>query len=140
MIEVWQAVNRSGFDLRAGFWGFVETVTVRRCIDWMRSRRNRAPSPLPDDVVCGARGPLERSLERERAGLVAEVWGQLEPECQELIALRVRQGLSFRHISPMLGKSEGTLRVQLYRCIRSARRILEQTKGARNTEGEAGSQ
>lgn len=35
MTEIWRAVNRSGFDVSLGFWGFVETVTARRCIDWL---------------------------------------------------------------------------------------------------------
>ena len=39
MTEVWQAVNRPEFDFTAGFWGFVEIVTSRRCIDWLRSRK-----------------------------------------------------------------------------------------------------
>jgi DNA-directed RNA polymerase specialized sigma24 family protein len=35
------------------------------------------------------------------------------------------EGLSYREIAPLLGKTEGALRVQLYRCIERARRVSE---------------
>ena len=39
LIEVWEAVSRPGFE-PDGFWGFVEVVASRRCIDWLRARRD----------------------------------------------------------------------------------------------------
>lgn len=123
MTEIWQAVNRSRFDLSAGFWGFVEVVTSRRCIDWLRARREG--TSLADDLVSGAKGPLRQTLEREQGRLASQVLMSLEPQCRELITLRLRDDLSYREIAKILGKSEGTLRVQVYRCVQHARKTLQ---------------
>lgn len=128
MTEVWQAINRSGFDFSGGFWGFVEVVTSRRCIDWLRSRRQT--SPLGEDLRHTGKGPLKQALEKERAGLAASVLAALDPGCRELLILRFRENLSYAEIAGALGKTEVALRVQLYRCIRYARRILAATPKA----------
>ena len=122
MAEVWQAVNRPGFDFTAGFWGFVEVVTSRRCIDWIRARRE--PSPVAADFRDGGRNPFERVLDCERAEIASQVLQALEPECRRLIAMRLREGISYKEIAQILDRSEGALRVQFYRCIRSARDIV----------------
>jgi RNA polymerase sigma factor (sigma-70 family) len=143
--EVWQAVNRSRFDFFAGFWGFVEVVTTRRCIDWLRARRAAAASlpeeVTPQEITSKERGPLQETLLRERAVLATEILAALDPECQKLIAMRMRDGLSYREISRATGRSEGALRIQLYRCIRQARLGWKGSgadRGAQNTqEGSA---
>ena len=123
MTEVWRAVNRSGFDFRAGFWGFVEVVTSRRCIDWLRARRERFPvvESLRDD----GRNPFERVLDGERAEIASQIWEALEPECRKIIVMRLHEGIPYKEIAQILGKGEGALRVQMYRCIRSARDVVK---------------
>ena len=123
MTEIWQAVNRSRFDVSAGFWGFVEVVTSRRCIDWLRVQRERLP--LPGDIEIRRPGPLRTALARERAALASRVLAALDPRCQDLIRLRWQDDLSYAEIGRSVGKSEGALRVQLYRCIRQARKLWE---------------
>jgi len=123
MTEIWQAVNRSRFDFSAGFWGFVEVVTSRRCIDWLRVRREGAS--LDGDLVSGAKGPLRQTLEKEEGRLASQVLTSLEPRCRELITLRLRDDLSYGEIAKILGKSEGALRVEVYRCIRNAREMVK---------------
>ncbi|MFW6012074.1 MAG: RNA polymerase sigma factor [bacterium] len=123
MAEIWQAVNRSRFDFSAGFWGFVEVVTSRRCIDWLRTRRETLP--LPEEVVSPHRGQLRQTLEHERSELASEVLAALDPRCRELITLRLRDDLSYAEIARATGKTEGALRVQLYRCIHRARTLLK---------------
>lgn len=120
MAEIWQAVNRPHFDFSYGFWGFVEVVTARRCIDWLRSRR--AKVPLPEDVSSGQRGPLQNAVDREQHTLASRILSTLEPECQDLIIFRLRDNLSYREISSITEKSEGALRIQFYRCIQRARK------------------
>ncbi len=122
MAEVWQAVNRPEFDFTAGFWGFVEVVTSRRCIDWLRARREGYP--LAENIRDKGRNPVEQVLDRERARMASQVLGTLEPGCRELIGMRLNKGMSYKDIAQILGKSEGGLRVQMYRCIRVARDIL----------------
>jgi RNA polymerase sigma-70 factor, ECF subfamily len=123
MTEVWQAVNRSRFDFSSGFWGFVEVVTARRCIDWLRSRKEQLP--IPDGLGSPAPGPLTRALDRERSEMASEVLAALHPRCQQLVSLRLRDELSYKEIAEVTGTSEGTVRVQFYRCIRGARGLLK---------------
>lgn len=137
MAEIWQAVNRSRFDFSAGFWGFVEVVTSRRCIDWLRTRREKLP--LPEEVVSPHRGPLRQTLERERSDLGSEVLSALDPPCRELITLRLRDDLSYAEIARATGKTEGALRIQLYRCIRRAREVLQRFGDEGRSERRGGS-
>lgn len=127
MIEIWQGVNREGFDPSAGFWGFVEVVTSRRCIDWLRSRRERVA--LPEGLVDPGAGPLRNAQERERGDLASATLASLDSPCRELLELRFRDDLSYREIARRTGKTEGALRVQLYRCVQQARSLVEQIAG-----------
>ena len=123
--QIWQAVNRSSFDPQGGFWGFVEVVASRRCIDWRRSRKPVAP--LEGDFEESAPGPLRRAAGRE---LAHAVLAQLGKPCRDLIYLHVGMGHSYRDLEPLLGKSEGALRVQMHRCVQEARRIRDQLEAA----------
>lgn len=123
LAEVWQAVNRTGFDFSGGFWGFVEVVTSRRCIDWLRTRKQSLP--LIEHLPHSHTGrPLKEILEKERARLAADVLASLGAPCRKLITLKLHRDMRYSEISEILGKSEGALRVQFYRCIRSARKLL----------------
>ena len=122
MTAVWQAVNRPGFDFGAGFWGFVETVSSRRCIDWLRSVREL--SPVAENLRDEGQNPFERLLSSERTKIVSQVLEALQPQCRKIIAMRLQEGISYKKIAEILGKKEGALRVQLHRCIRSARDIV----------------
>ncbi len=123
MTEVWQAVDRPGFDFEAGFWGFVEVVTSRRCIDWLRAQK-REPSRLALDLQDERRGPFERALDGERAKIASQILQALEPDCKRLIVMRLHENIPYKDIAKTLGKKEGAVRVQFYRCIRSAREIV----------------
>ena len=121
-MQVWQAVNRPQFDFFSGFWGFVEVVASRRCIDWLRSRRTTLE--IPDAMTSNRPGPLGATLRAERRGRVEEVLAQLAPSCRDLILARLRDELSYEAIARKTGKTKGALRVQLYRCIQRARTLL----------------
>jgi len=121
MTEIWQAVNRARFDVSGGFWGFVEVVTSRRSIDWLRSQRTQ--TSLPDELPSLSGGPLGRALKRERGELAAEILAALDVGCRQLLVARLGDDLSYAEIARSTGKSEGALRVQLYRCIRRAREV-----------------
>jgi len=124
MTQLWQAANRPGFAGGERFWGFVELVASRRCIDWLRMRRETTElgASLPDE----GEGPAAGALSRERRRLALEVLSRLDRPCRDLIYLRVGLEKSYREISRLLGRSEGALRVQLHRCIGKARRGVEE--------------
>lgn len=124
MTEVWRAVNRPGFDHSAGFWGFVEVVTARRCIDWLRAQR--VGLPVAEELPDRASSPVDAVLAAERMEVVSTVIDELDPGCRQVIQLRFRHGKSYREIAGILGKSEGALRVQFHRCVRRAQELLEE--------------
>lgn len=123
MTDLWQAVNRSSFDFSAGFWGFVETVSARRCIDWLRAQRENVP--VVENIHDKRKTPLESVLSGERSDLASQVLEALDPGCRKIITMRLREGISYREMERILGRSEGALRVQMYRCIQNARHIVE---------------
>lgn len=137
MTQVWQAVNRSGFS-GDKFWGFVEVVGARRCIDWLRTRKRLVD--LDEKAATTAPGPLGVTLDRERTELAHAALAQLAKPCRDLIYLHFALRKPYKELSGLLGKSEGALRVQLHRCVGEARRILaelrsEPTPGAIGSEG-----
>lgn len=137
--QIWQAVNRPSFDPALGFWGFVETVTARRCIDWLRASK---PESLETrEMEAPSASPLDDALTRERTRRANAALARLGGTCRELIYLRVGLNRSYRELARMLDTSEGALRVRLHRCIREARRILDERSGespARDDSSETG--
>lgn len=123
MTEVWQAVNRTGFDFTAGFWGFVEIVASRRCIDWLRKKKTHVP--LVEGLLDAQESPSDRLLDGERSAIASEVFQALDPTCREIFVMRFREGMQYGEMSKRLGKSEGALRVQMHRCVQRARELLE---------------
>jgi RNA polymerase sigma-70 factor (ECF subfamily) len=122
MTEVWQAVNRQAFDFTAGFWGFIEVVSSRRCIDWLRRQRKHA---VPRSTLVDPRsGPSEALLDQERSDLAIRVIRTLDPACRDLVAMRFHDGLSYDEIGVRVGKSPGAVRVQMHRCIQRARELM----------------
>ena len=136
MTDVWRAVNRSGFDFSGGFWGFVEVVSSRRCID--SRRRQREIMPLVAEYEDGSEGPFERVVNRQRTRLASEILDRLDQPCRELVTMRLKDGMSYAEMSKAMGRSEGALRVQMHRCIGRARDIAATLTDTAESEGEEG--
>jgi RNA polymerase sigma-70 factor (ECF subfamily) len=124
MVELWRSVNRPGFDFTAGFWGFVEVVAARRCIDWLRARRRM--EPIADTIVDRNQSPIDAVLDAEHSEIAAKVLGLLDPVCRTILVMRIQGGFPYRDIAENLGKSEGAVRVQIHRCIRHAQRLVRE--------------
>lgn len=131
MAHLWRAVNQPNFSFSSGFWGFVEVVTARRCVDWLREHREGMPidGAHPDRRET----PFQRVLAGERVKLAAAVVDELDQPCRELVVGRLRDGRSYAELADQLGKNEGALRVQMYRCIQKARRILQRLTRSKGT-------
>ncbi len=131
--QIWHAVCRPDFD-QAGFWGFVEVVVARRCIDWLRRRKTETRLEDAGDFADPSLSPLGDLLRREKVALAKQTLAQLPEGCRQLIELVAEQGKTYRQAATILGRSEGALRVQMYRCIREARGLLAEilnTPGSR---------
>lgn len=127
LIQIWQGVNRAGFDAGLGFWGFVQTVAARRCIDWMRRQRPAASDQL-QELADPASGPLQKAVNREQKGLLWTAIEDLPEACRELIRLRIERAGTYAEISSQLGRSEQALRAQMYRCVTRLKEALTKTQ------------
>jgi RNA polymerase sigma factor (sigma-70 family) len=133
MIQLWQIAARRESVPASGFWGLVEVVAARRCIDWLRRRREHSElSP----ALAGGADPLAAALGRERRSLGAEALRRLGPACRELVRLHLGDGRDYREIAQLLGRSEGALRVQMHRCVRRAAEILAELRQAAGSAKE----
>ena len=131
MTQLWQAVSRSSFDAGEQFWGFVEVVTARRCIDWARGRYVKGREvELDESQPAIGPGPLGTTLAQERLELAHAALAQLAKPCRDLIYLHVGLGKSYSELAEQFNKSEGALRVQMHRCIARARQLLKPGEGA----------
>jgi len=122
--QVFQAVQRDEFDFEQGFWGFVETVATRRVIDWLRARRTVVE--LDPELTDHGASAVDGLIAREQASLGRAVLARLDEKCRDLITRHAREGLAYREIASVLGVSEGALRVQLHRCVKRARVLLQE--------------
>jgi len=132
MTQVWQASNRSGADLGPGFWGFIEVVTARRSIDWLRTRRRH--DELDPELADRGTTPLEQAISKEREQLVASTLERLPEPCRKLIFLHANLNKTYREISTLLKRSEGALRVQMHRCVQRAQGIVDELQKGGESE------
>lgn len=122
MAQLWQAAGRASFRPDSGFWGFVNVVVGRRCIDWLRTRKRTVELP---ELECRASSvPLARLLTEERRELAYAALAKLGKPCRDAVYLRAVLGLDYHEMSEVLGKSQGALRVLLHRCVKRARQSL----------------
>ncbi len=122
VVQLWRLVNRRSFDDGPGFWKLLEVITCRRVIDWRRA--HRSSKPVEEDTPDDRPGPLGFLLSTERRNLAHKALGKLGAPCRELVRLHVIQGKSYSVIGALQGKSEGALRIQMYRCVKRARALL----------------
>jgi RNA polymerase sigma-70 factor (ECF subfamily) len=130
VMQTWQAVEQDSFE-PARLWQFVNVVTSRRCIDWLRTRAPRAEE-LSESLPAQGVDPARNAVEEERLALARAALATLSESCQQLIELRIAQEKSYKEISGILGKSEGALRVQMTRCIQRASEALERLRAEKD--------
>lgn len=112
-------------------------ILVNGCLDRLKARRRRSRWLLPSTVETeqGERdrvatawspgpSPEERLLLRERRAQIAEAVGRL-PERQRVIFLLCHyEGFASKEVGTMMGVSESTVRVHLFRAVRKLRSML----------------
>ena len=126
MLDVIKAVKASGFSSDVEFCGFIRMVTHRRCVDWLRKKKNRERI---NPMVLAAFDPDQMLLAKERQELGTAVVSQLKEKCRTLFALHAGLGLTYGEIGELLGRTEGALRTQAYECLKEARVILGRLSG-----------
>jgi RNA polymerase sigma-70 factor (ECF subfamily) len=122
-LAVWRQVD--GFDPARGsvgawMWG----IAIRRLIDRTRRRstaRTYGP-PVADDE------PIEESAEetalRVELGDVGDALDRLSPELQQVLRVRVLDGLSTKEAADLLQIPVGTVKTRMMRARRELREVM----------------
>lgn len=80
-----------------------------------------SPLPWPDSEP----DMLEQMVHHEEKGRLRHLMATLPADEQELLVLKLNAGLSARAIGEVVGKSEGAVRVAIYRVIQRLRRAWQ---------------
>jgi RNA polymerase sigma-70 factor (ECF subfamily) len=104
-----------------GAWLF--RIARNAATDTYRRRGRDLPWSHVDETVLRFQGPgpEEVAIEREALNELRLLVAQLDPEKQELLALRMAARLTTPEIAAVMGKSEAAVKKQLQRIIQSLR-------------------
>ena len=119
---VWRAASRDGFELSHGLRALVRTIAIARCID--RVRRRRPMLELPESLPDSASGPYEQAMASDERAWLRVVLRQLGDDCRAIIRLYYFEDLSYSEIATREQRSESTMRVRMFNCIRALRKRL----------------
>jgi RNA polymerase sigma-70 factor (ECF subfamily) len=103
------------------------TIARTRCLNRLRDDRrrlDRAPFQVDDpgaEAASDGAGQLDALLERERERQVRASLLALPPKLREALLLRYDQGLDYAEIARAVGRSEATIRSQVFHGIRKLR-------------------
>ena len=99
---------------RGRFSSWLFTIARRRLTDLYRQRpTSLLADELPDDAF-----DLQSVLEKnENHARLNQLLDELEDDRRELLQLRFAAGLEFPEIASVLGKSEGAVKMTLYRTL-----------------------
>ena len=98
---------------RGRFSAWLFTMARRRLIDSYRQRKTEPLDEIVDDSPA-----LQTAFEQnETHGHLTHLLGQLDEDRQELLRLRFAAGLEFSEIASVLKRSEGAVKMSLYRTL-----------------------
>jgi len=103
-----------------------------RCVDWLRKqreRRFRGLEPVPDGLVDPKPGPDQQILVTDDVLITTRIMERLPPACRWLMEMVIGLDIPYADVAAMTGRSEGALRVQMWSCIRKARKIHQDLNG-----------
>ena len=118
LVELWKQVSKSPEELI----GWLYRVTHNAAVDHVRkeSRLRLLHERQAADAAPAADCPPPRQLERSEAvSLAMTCVRQLDPAEQQVVILRVQEGLSYKEISAITGRSEGNVGCILHHAVKS---------------------
>jgi len=99
--------------------------TISRNLLYDHARKNRHDTPFEDEQH-GVDGNQENLYQvREESRQVLSALQQLDDEEQDILALVVSSGLSYREIAEMTGNSEANIKVKVHRSRLKLKKILQ---------------
>jgi RNA polymerase sigma factor (sigma-70 family) len=121
---VWQAAARPDFALRHGLRALVRTVTLARAIDRVRRRRVRSAEALDDEQPDVGAGPAEMAEADDESARLHGALETLDQKCRDIIRLHFFEDWPYARIAAREKRSESTMRVRMFNCIRVLRARL----------------
>ena len=121
LASVIRAARKPDFVLQKGLRNFVRTVAIARCIDHVR--RKRPTGVLDENHPDPGHDPYRDLLERDESGRLRWALQQLEVRCQQIIARHYFEELSYAQIATLEERSEATMRVRMFHCMKALRTL-----------------
>ena len=118
---VWQSAARPGFEIRHGLRAFVRCITLARAIDRVRRQRVRRADTLDGGIRDPSPGPAALAEASAESDQVHRALDDLDEKCRDVIRLHYFEGWPYARIAASIGRSESTVRVRMFHCIRSLR-------------------
>ncbi len=102
------------YDRKGKFSAWLFTIARHRVIDFYRTNKDNLQVGLPDLFPDSTLSMDQMEDMKHIANLIT----QLDKDAQELLRLRFSAGLDFGAISRIVGRSESSVKVKLYRAIK----------------------
>jgi RNA polymerase sigma-70 factor (ECF subfamily) len=113
-MDALEGLHAYAYRERGRFSSWLFTIARRRLMDLYRQR----PTSLLADDLPDAAFDLHSILERnENHARLNQLLGELDDDRRELLQLRFAAGLEFSEIASVLGKSEGAVKMNVYRTL-----------------------
>lgn len=100
-------------------------IARNRAMEHSRERQRHDRKPPESETVTDD-SPERSAIESQEAEVVRTLLSSLSDREREVIELRFWADLSYREVSKIVNRSEGALRVEVHRALRSLRRALEE--------------
>lgn len=112
------------------FSAFLYRVAKNALVDHYRQQKSQEPLSAAEHIETSP-GPLDEGVIRsEEAEAVGKALAELPADYQEVIRLRVLLGMPTPSVAAWMGRSQGAIRVLLFRALRSLRRRLDDEREA----------
>jgi RNA polymerase sigma-70 factor (ECF subfamily) len=112
------------------FRAWVYRIALNLCRNKATRKRHISYEGIPENAMAALPkrpdkvGPVDAATQNDEVRRVREALAQLSEPFQEIVHLRLYQGLSFREISEALDVPEGTLKSRMHHAVRHLRTIL----------------
>jgi RNA polymerase sigma-70 factor (ECF subfamily) len=123
LAQVWALATKPGFELRQGLRPVLRTLVAARCID--RVRRRRRQIDLDETLPDTAPSPADALIARDESARLRRALLELDGDCRDIIRQRFFEGLDYATLAAREQRSESTLRVRLFNCLRAIRKHLQ---------------
>jgi RNA polymerase sigma-70 factor (ECF subfamily) len=106
------------------FSAYLYQIARNLLVDHYRQQKEEVSLEVADRIVAETDQVDEQVIQRERLEQIERVLADLRPDYQEVIRLRVVLALPTVTTADWMGRSEGAVRVLLYRALKELRERL----------------